>query len=164
MPKIDKVRVDNVDYDIVSGDNLPVGTEVDFDGQSSDIPVGWEQVEDKGEVYSTTETRVGTWTDGKPLYRKVVALSSLNQTISITDFNLIDKIIDYEVVFKVYSNNFIFKLPDINGAYNTQTIGYFTNGTFVVQSRRELASGDFKYGYLIYKYTKTTDTVQGGNS
>lgn len=25
-----------------------------------------------GEVYSTEETRVGTWIDGKPLYRKVI--------------------------------------------------------------------------------------------
>ena len=28
-------------------DSMPVGTEVDFDGQASDIPVGWEEVEDK---------------------------------------------------------------------------------------------------------------------
>lgn len=29
------------------GETLPVGTEVDFDGQASDIPAGWEQVSDK---------------------------------------------------------------------------------------------------------------------
>ena len=29
-----------------------------------------------GEVYSTEETRIGTWIDGKPLYRKVVIANS----------------------------------------------------------------------------------------
>ena len=28
--------------------------------------------------YSTNETRVGTWKDGKPLYRKVIELNNLN--------------------------------------------------------------------------------------
>ena len=28
-------------------DSMPVGTEVDFDGQTSDIPVGWERVQAK---------------------------------------------------------------------------------------------------------------------
>lgn len=50
-------------------DSLPVGSEIDFIGSSSDIPVGWEQVDD----YSTTEVNTGkTWIDGKPIYRIVV--------------------------------------------------------------------------------------------
>ena len=49
-------------------ENLPVGTEVDFTGDVSDIPAGWEQVDD----YSTTEVNTGkTWIDGSPIYRKV---------------------------------------------------------------------------------------------
>jgi len=31
-------------------DGLPVGTEVDFDGTSTDIPVGWEQVSGKSQI------------------------------------------------------------------------------------------------------------------
>lgn len=33
---------------------------------------------DQGEVYSTQETRIGTWIDGKPLYRKVLETRSLS--------------------------------------------------------------------------------------
>ena len=33
-----------VDVSIKALDSMPVGTEVDFDGQVSDIPTGWEQV------------------------------------------------------------------------------------------------------------------------
>ena len=59
MPKIDKITVDNTTYDIVSGDNLPVGTEVDIDDNAT-IPTGWQEVDDPS-VYSTTEKRIGTW-------------------------------------------------------------------------------------------------------
>ena len=34
-------------------DSMPVGTEVDFDGQASDIPIGWEQVSGKTSVAYT---------------------------------------------------------------------------------------------------------------
>lgn len=30
-----------------AGETLPVGSEIDFDGESTDIPTGWEQVEGK---------------------------------------------------------------------------------------------------------------------
>ena len=43
-------------------DTLPVGTEVDYDGQ--DIPEGWEEVDDPNE-YSTSEKVVGKWTNRK---------------------------------------------------------------------------------------------------
>ena len=41
---------------------------------------------DNGEVYSTTETRIGTWIDGKPLYRKVFTLTNIVSSTSNTDF------------------------------------------------------------------------------
>lgn len=49
-------------------DTLPVGTEVDYDG--NDVPEGWEEV-DNPNNYSTEETKIGTYL-GKPLYRKVI--------------------------------------------------------------------------------------------
>lgn len=36
------------------------------------------------ETYSTTETRVGTWIDGKPIYRKVYLLSAIAGSNSYT--------------------------------------------------------------------------------
>lgn len=50
-------------------DSMPVGTEVDFDGTNADIPTGWEQITDPS-VYSTNEIVIGTWIDGRPIYRK----------------------------------------------------------------------------------------------
>ncbi len=49
-------------------DSMPVGAEIDFDGDSADIPAGWKLV---GNNYSTSEIKTGqTWIDGKPIYRK----------------------------------------------------------------------------------------------
>lgn len=64
------------------GDTLPIGTEVDYNGQTA--PAGWEEVDDPN-TYSTTETKIGTWIDGKPIYRKVVTLPN-DLTINAEDW------------------------------------------------------------------------------
>lgn len=44
-----------------------------IDGKTVELPGGGSGGGGSGaeEVYSTEETRIGTWIDGKPLYRKV---------------------------------------------------------------------------------------------
>lgn len=39
-----------------------------------------EEAMQENEVYSTSEVRIGTWIDGKPLYRKVIAFGELPNT------------------------------------------------------------------------------------
>lgn len=38
-------------------DSLPVGTEVDFTGSASDIPLGWEAISGQNKIKKTSETR-----------------------------------------------------------------------------------------------------------
>lgn len=167
---------------IQEGETLPVGTEVDFDGQVSDIPVGWEEVEDKGDVYSTTEQRIGTWIDGKPLYRKVIEITERTLTptnsrsaldIDLSSYN-IDLIIDDNASLLCTGNgfnNFIqqpmekirtdFGTNDLNNAYN-----WSISRTEISSSTARIVFGANFYkvkGYYIIEYTKTTDTVGGGN-
>lgn len=40
------------------------------------IPSGGSGDPSAGEIYSTEETRIGTWIDGKPLYRKVAQFNA----------------------------------------------------------------------------------------
>ncbi len=49
-----------------------------------------------GEVYSTEETRIGTWIDGKPLYRRVlVAETAEKSDLTWTfDFDPVDEMVD----------------------------------------------------------------------
>ena len=39
-----------------AGETLPVGSEIDFDGQVSEIPTGWEQIPQKEYILATTTT------------------------------------------------------------------------------------------------------------
>lgn len=167
MPKIDKIEVNNIEYDIVSGDNLPVGTEVAFNGNSSDIPVGWEEVDDPND-YSTQEQKIGTWIDGKPLYRKVITgvinndatnwqvlatISGLNiDTLMITTTNLIEyNDGEYRVVHELpyhdrvtyakFVHLYVSKGSNVEVLVPSNYINDFINNKVIV----------------IIEYTKTTD-------
>lgn len=59
------IKVQKLAGEVLS-EQLPVGTEVDFDGSASDIPIGWEQVSGKSlvayELYSNASGTTGTVT------------------------------------------------------------------------------------------------------
>jgi len=115
------------------------------------------------DIYSTTETRVGTWIDGKPLYRKVI-VQELTATAG-QHFNLgisnLDKIVwyggiyytEYNVTFPLPSNAVPGADSYMMGIQNIQPNQdlYFNMGNNVKQA------GTL---YLRVEYTKTTD--QGG--
>ena len=55
---------------IRANDSIPANSVIEYEGDV--VPEGYEKVEDKGEIYSTEEQRIGTWIDGKPIYRKTI--------------------------------------------------------------------------------------------
>ena len=64
--------------------------------------------EDTAGIYSTTETQIGTWIDGRPLYRKVVisenvTLSSSEQTFEEDIITSDDNIVTYNSLLKATS-------------------------------------------------------------
>ena len=103
-------------------DTLPIGTEVDYIGDT--VPTGWTQVES----YSTSEIDTGkTWTDGKKIYRKVVndttPSSATTKTIntSITNFGnfisvqgYITKTSGSSLIYIPSSYNDIWKINGVN--------------------------------------------------
>lgn len=75
-------------------DSMPVGTIVSFDGQASDIPVGWEEVSGKN----------------------YVAYELFNNNSGISDnITLNDSVENYDYIIVFYSNNSA-------GTYNTNRI------------------------------------------
>ena len=71
-------RYNGVDWEdvggTVTGDTLPIGSVVEYDGAT--IPNGWEEIQD----YSTNEIDTGKkWIDGKTIYKKVI-LEELTKT------------------------------------------------------------------------------------
>jgi hypothetical protein len=138
-------------------DTLPVGTEIDYDGQ--DIPEGWVEVDDPN-VYSTSETRIGTWL-GKPLYRKVLSdtLPDVTTTGTTATKNVdIGSNIDLAFVSGGY----------IHSRYglNFQSTYFSNDGTaincYITSDKKlRLSSNNDNYNgstaNIIVHYTKTTD-------
>ena len=115
--------------------------------------------------YSTSETFTGKfWIDGKPIYRKVVAITTSSTTSGNQMTNLgisnIDKVIKSSCsVKRPNTNDAYYSLPFTWGSAN---IGYWINtsspNSFVSIQSTNVASSELSLeGYFIIEYTKTTD-------
>lgn len=144
-----------------SGDALPVGTELDFDGQSSAIPVGWEQVDDP-EDYSSSEIKTNkNWIDGKPIYKKTVAISFPTSSTSSSTYHNISNIsmliFAYIVWYDTVDNKWFINFKDTTGTYYVELDG-ISPTTISVKSGTNYNWNDrTKDRYAILYYTKTTD-------
>ena len=107
--------------------------------------------------YSTEETVIGTWIDGKPIYRKYFSFSLVNGVESISE-----EIQNFDSMVKLYGN---FRSPN---AYVFTTLPYFNNGSQFVQAfiytynnvhTLRVTSGGYGNGTadVFLEYTKTTD-------
>lgn len=123
-----------------------VGMPTDFASAVGDIVV------DKN-TYSTSETIVGKWIDGKPLYRKVIV--ALNQsTISAGEWVTMGTISDIDSLSDVRvtdcgSSSFMF--TNLIARKNGSNVQVLVTG----QGWSASASGSTRY--VIIEYTKTTD-------
>lgn len=127
-----------------------------------------------GEVYSTEETRIGTWIDGKPLYQKVIniVMPSITDAVDVKT-SLVSTEIDTLVFFNCHIISTVYNV--INVPYSTKkpknnptdadediSTNVFINTSdgflYVYNTIPGLVS---RPGLAIVKYTKTTD---GGDS
>ena len=67
-----------------TGDTLPIGSIFEYDGET--VPDGYEEVSDPNQ-YSNEEKVVGTWINGKPIYRKVLSFSKGDFTYNTMHIN-----------------------------------------------------------------------------
>ena len=115
--------------------------------------------ENNYENYATTEQRIGTWIDGKPLYRKVVSMTvpttSTNGT-AVDGETTIGSNIDVSFVEFGYIilNQNKWTLPASLDEYYTTT---FTNAGNTLKIRNALTVFSGKTAYISILYTKTTD-------
>lgn len=154
---------DAIDYLFVNGtggggESLPVGAEIEFDGSASNIPTGWEKSEDDYNVYSTDEKQIGTWIDGKPVYRKVYQLTTPStenswQAMGTTGVN-IDTIVDFRGTVLETGQK---KYNSINfgeGSYYVHTAIYAGNNRDINMIQKGWSSLPC---VITIEYTKTTD-------
>lgn len=115
---------------------------------------------DEGEIYSTEEQKIGTWVDGKPLYRKVISSTLpkvITEDVGVTKIVSIDADIKTGFIEAAYFNKdnqmmpmpFIFTGGQIIKSYMglNGTITLWSNTTYVNEQPVT----------IIVCYTKTTD-------
>lgn len=108
------------------------------------------------QTYSTTEQRVGTWTNNKPIYRKVYTGNTPSSENSWTNLNQISNTIN-EIT------NFYGTIYETNGKYNNINFGegsYYvhtavnTTSHYIMMIQKGWSSLSYK---IVIEYTKTTD-------
>ena len=107
-------------------------------------------------VYSTSEKRIGTWVDGKPIYRKVVKIT--NPQTSNTDYVVVSNVI--ENLIKLYgymkaSNGAKFPVPQTDSD-STYSVVFMTTGGGL-RGRFSYINAAPAEVYVVVEYTKTTD-------
>lgn len=113
------------------------------------------------EVYSTEEVRIGTWIDGKPLYRRVIPITLptgdgyVSSPISSVPY------VDWPVSMQGFVRATEGSCVPISfyGSDGATTLGiqFTTSDGFYAFVKSQYLFG--VSGYIIFEYTKTTDTA-----
>ena len=117
------------------------------------------------ENYTTEEIRIGTWIDGKPLYRKVVIIDAINSsgnskqtsvaTSNLKEFvNITGMVANNSGGYKPLNSLYV-SGSGIDAQYTFQL--YAVNNAIVEVVYGNWWKTNFKKAYVILEYTKTTD-------
>jgi len=129
------------------GDMFPIGTIVEYDGDT--VPDGYEKIED----YSTNEVKIGTWIDGKPIYRKVLkGTTGASTGATLGNIQNLETLIDIRgVTGGSYKGGITWVNLNVSPQQFRQV--YVNGGTVgMVQHTNEATPY-----IIILEYTKTTD-------
>ena len=113
------------------------------------------------EVYSTEEQRIGTWIDGKPLYRKVINAKPTISNSSYQTISIKHNISDLKNVYKCNAflhntgNTQTYILPVETSATQAIGISEINSTNIIMYSKNDTWSGWI--AEIILEYTKTTD-------
>lgn len=123
-----------------------IGMPTDFASAVGDIAV------DKN-TYSTSETIVGKWIDGKPIYRKVIHMDTVPSNLSVSDLN-IDTLIHYYGITAESANPQ--NCLSMDSWYNGS--GFYIGNYYDAQTKKIMfnATRTLINANLILEYTKTT--------
>lgn len=111
-----------------------------------------------GTNYIATEEVIGTWIDGKPLYRKVINAGTVATTnTTIGNISNIDTLVNIKGT--AYSSNFdqYYGMPNVHSNIGEYYINVFMSGNGVVIRYGTGFSNGLSKVIAIVEYTKTTD-------
>lgn len=105
--------------------------------------------------YTQEEQRIGTWIDGKPIYRKVYVVTSTNM---ITTGISWDTIVDAKMMSR-QSNGQWRNIPWLFNSTDTSWMGgfYLLDSDHTIRFQLGSNLNSINYAHIILLYTKTTD-------
>ena len=130
------------------GQTGPMGPQGPKGDQGEQGPPGPAGGESAAEAYSTEETKIGTWIDGKPLYRKVFVGVSVNRSVVVEN---VDTLVQYFGNMTLPDGSLYF-IPQFFNTSATYLI--IENGNALFFSS---GSGANRPCTIVVTYTKTTD-------
>lgn len=145
--------------------DTPIATSITSSSTNEEVAGAKAVYDNSLEVYSTTEQRVGTWIDGKPLYRKCYQLTNLptanNYTDTTTDFTMNDIFpVKLETTFKADWGAYFSCYSGSSNTYISSSLAVNDVQTNPIQIRIRSSIDIHTYiGYAILTYTKTTDSA-----
>lgn len=114
----------------------------------------WEQTQHFN-AYSTTETLIGTWIDGKPIYRTVLqinAISTSNSDLANIQYLHIDSLVSMNAILYTDIGG-KFPVPLYDSASNYSVL--FISDAGRIRGRASIGNGTFKKMLVTLEYTKT---------
>jgi hypothetical protein len=114
----------------------------------------WIEVIDKSHIYSTTETKVGIWRDGKPIYRKVLEVSlPAGSTNGIdTGISNFGEWVKFEGIYTFDASGDVYY-----GNFYQSSTSYIRNFVSSKDNKIRARVGTTCSATFILEYTKTTD-------
>lgn len=97
-------------------------------------------------LYPTNETRIGTWKDGRPVYRKIITFTTVAGGGQVDTINNLDEIVDLKGGYVGQGNKFPPQYY-LNNDYNLRTYSYGT-GIFYACSGYIDYSADIVIDYI----------------
>lgn len=117
---------------------------------------------DKILTYSTTETKIGTWIDGRPLYRKVLTspgLATATKKTILYNINNVKQMWIEKAFIEQTNQGRVVVLPEVgyNGELTSKTDVWIEKSDNCVYLYSNGGWGNEWVFYIILNYTKTTD-------
>lgn len=107
------------------------------------------------EKYSTNEIKIGTWIDGKPLYKKVITFGALaNNGNKVIPYGSSNNLIKFDIYAKNPTGGYLFKVP-LGGTNYINSYVDLNSHQIVVQTNSDRTA--VTDNYAIVEYTKTID-------
>ena len=111
-------------------------------------------------IYSTIETKIGTWIDGKPIYRKVINVGKLTQqNNNFYNHNItnLGQIVDARAIGYDGTQYYPIPFAAVSSMFSNKNVGLRVSSTQVSIGVGVTTDFQSHSAIVILEYTKTTD-------